>query len=97
MWVKGQDKATGFVQGDGWFMIPPDTMKYPIAAFDMLFKLYHVLQVCYPTTLKNFFNFLETYIYRTGTRPLSSVSSLHINISNFNNEDDNGGSNDDES
>ncbi|XP_036138784.1 uncharacterized protein LOC118644388 isoform X3 [Monomorium pharaonis] len=81
MCILGQEKNTFFVQGDGWFFMLPHRAT-PIAAFDLLFKLYQVLHVSYPLSLLNFYNFIESFIYLINVNPSNTVSSLHINICN---------------
>jgi len=46
------------------------------------------LNVRYPLSLHNFFNFLECYLYKINNSPVSSVSALHVNITNFCNASD---------
>ncbi|XP_071649997.1 uncharacterized protein [Temnothorax longispinosus] len=81
MCIRGQQRATFFVQGDGWFLNLPHRAT-SIAAFDLLFKLYQVLHVSYPPSLLNFYNFIESFVYEINVQPSSIVSSLHINIYN---------------
>lgn len=81
MCIRGQERTTFFVQGDGWFFTLPSQVT-PIAAFDLLFKLYQVLHVSYPPSLINFYNFIENFIYRINENPSNTASSLHINICN---------------
>jgi len=83
IWVRGQEKDTCFIQGDGWFIMPPRQVKSPLVAFDLLFKFYHVINVQYPPYLHNFFNFLECYLYNINKTPVSTVSAMHVNISNY--------------
>ena len=81
MLVKGQEKTSCFIQGDGWFLAPP--LSSPVPAFDLLFKIYYVFNLQFPTSLINFFNFLANYVYGIDPIFTNSVSSLHININNF--------------
>ena len=69
------------MQGDGWLIKP--RYDNPVAAFDLLFKVYFALKVCYPTGLHNFYNFIESYVYDLGTKARSVVTSLHVNLSNL--------------
>ena len=84
MCIQGQEKTTFFIQGDGWFFTLPHRAT-PITAFDFLFKLYQMLDVLYPSSLLNFYNFLESFVYKMRVNPSSIVSSLHINICNMEN------------
>ncbi|XP_029174744.1 uncharacterized protein LOC114943325 [Nylanderia fulva] len=55
----------------------------PIIALDLLFKVHYVLNVTYPTTLLNFFSFLENYCFKISSKKAHAfVSSTHINICN---------------
>ena len=55
-----------------------------ITTFDLLFKVYHVYDVHYPEQLKNFFYFIEKYIYQVpDAKETSAVSSLYINLNNI--------------
>lgn len=54
----------------------------PLAGFDILFKLHYVTDVKFATTLKFFYNFIETYFYKTNTTVMSSVQSLNTSLKN---------------
>ncbi|XP_043481276.1 uncharacterized protein LOC122510577 isoform X2 [Leptopilina heterotoma] len=76
--VKGQNRESYFLQGDGWIIKTFDET-CAVSAFDLLFKLYFVLNVCYPSGLLNFYNFMEQFIYKMpGTKVRNVVRSLHI-------------------
>lgn len=80
--VKGQDTDTFFVEGDNWF-INMNQKSTPIAAFNLLYKLFYVLNVKYSENLQNFYNFIDCYIFAMeGVQPRSSVSSLHVVFNN---------------
>lgn len=79
--MHGPQVTTFFVQGDGWFTTLPHRIT-PLAAFDFLFKLYHVLHVSYPSSLSNFYNFIASFIYELKVKPSSISSSLYVNICN---------------
>ncbi|XP_070526384.1 uncharacterized protein [Cardiocondyla obscurior] len=81
MCIQGQEKVSYFVQGDGFFF---DFQKEGtlIAAFDFLFKLYQVLHISYPSSFLNFYNFIDSFIYKINSKPSNIASSLHINICN---------------
>jgi len=53
-----------------------------VNAFDLLFKLYFVLNVEYPTKLINYYEFFQCFIYNISTRKRSIGTSMHINICN---------------
>ncbi|XP_067204588.1 uncharacterized protein [Linepithema humile] len=80
--VRGSRKNKYFVQGDGWLIEVPDKAD-PIVSFDLLFKLFYVLNVSYPVSLNNFFNFIDFYIFKIAKKTSSVVTSLHVNITNF--------------
>ena len=50
-----------FVQGDGWILNRSDNQNI-ISAFDLLFKLFYVINVEFPTSLVYFFNFIEAEV-----------------------------------
>ncbi|CAH2085699.1 unnamed protein product [Euphydryas editha] len=80
--VKGQDTETCFVEGDNWF-IKMNQKSTPIAAFNLLYKLFYVLNLKYPDNLQNFYNFIDCYIFAMKeVQPRSSVSSLHVVFNN---------------
>lgn len=55
-----------------------------ISAFDLLFKVYYVLNLEYPINLKIFFNFIETYFFKVSKITVSSVvTSLNINLNSI--------------
>ncbi|XP_033208048.1 uncharacterized protein LOC117167319 [Belonocnema kinseyi] len=70
-----------FVQGDGWLIKPRNNN--PVTAFDLLFKVYFALKICYPAGLQIFYNFIESYVYDLGTKARGVVTSLHVNLSNL--------------
>lgn len=77
------EKPHYFIQGDGW-VIHREDQSNVIETFDLLFKLYTVLHLEYPVVLKNFFHFMESYIYMlTNHRPSGVVTSLHISLCNI--------------
>lgn len=85
--ARGQNRIKSFfVQGDGWFLKAHNDNS-SVTAFDLLFKIYFVLNVSYPIGLQNFYNFVEHYLYDLGTETRSVVTSLHINLTNFNRMD----------
>lgn len=78
--IKGEC-STYFIQADNTTLTP--SINSPIGALDLLFKIYFCLNVTYPTTLLNFFSFLEHYCFKVPTEKINAfVSSSHINISN---------------
>lgn len=82
--VNGQEKTTVFIQVDQHFLQPESrNFETPLAAVDCLFKIFHCLQLEYPPSLKNFYNFLACYAYNIEDDVLQSVTSLHTNIENF--------------
>ncbi|CAD6233229.1 GSCOCG00012267001-RA-CDS [Cotesia congregata] len=78
----GQSVDKTFIQGDEWFIGVHPASK-TITSFDLLYKTYYVLNVEYPEKLKNFYNFIDYYIFQMKINPKSMVSSLHTNIVNF--------------
>ena len=78
-----QENTSCFIQGDGWFLTP--SLSLPVSAFHLLFKVYYVFNLQFPTSLINFFNFFANYVYGIDSIFMNSVSSLHININNFKN------------
>lgn len=57
-----------------------------VAAFDLLFKIYFVANLDYPGPLKNFFNFIEKYVYEIPNCHRvagSATDSLYVNLSNI--------------
>ncbi|CAH0547748.1 unnamed protein product [Brassicogethes aeneus] len=85
--VSGQSTESTFIQGDGWFIDVNDSGNR-VASFDLLFKFFYVLNIEYPESLRNFYNFIESYVYEMNVKPYNIVSSVHINISNFNPNED---------
>lgn len=78
--IKGKS-LTYFVQTDNVTLTP--SINSPIIALDLLFKVHYVLNVTYPTTLLNFFSFLEHYCFKISSEKAHAfVSSTHINICN---------------
>lgn len=78
--IKGKS-LTYFVQTDNVTLTP--SINSPIIALDLLFKVHYVLNVTYPTTLLNFFSFLEHYCFKFSSEKAHAfVSSTHINICN---------------
>ncbi|XP_074100641.1 uncharacterized protein LOC141528473 [Cotesia typhae] len=76
--VKGQDTETFFIEGDNWLMNVKQNST-PIAAFNLLYKLFYVLNLKYPDNLQNFYNFIDCYIFAMkDVQPRSSVSALHV-------------------
>ncbi|KAH0546737.1 hypothetical protein KQX54_014476 [Cotesia glomerata] len=66
----GQSVDKTFVQGDGWFInVHPESQ--PITTFDLLYKMYYVLNVEYPETLKNFYNFIDYFIFHMNVKLIS--------------------------
>lgn len=80
--IRGSKKDKYFVQGDGWLIEVPDKAD-PIVSFDLLFKLFYVLNLCYPASLNNVFNFIDFYVFKITKKTKSVIASMHINISNF--------------
>ena len=81
MCVRGQKQDKYYIQGDKWLIEVP-TKAEPIVSFDILFKLFYVLNLSYPASLNNFFNFIDFYIFKTTQKSKSAVASMHINIVN---------------
>lgn len=56
-----------------------------VAAMDLLFKIYFVYNLEYPPVLKNFFEFVEKYVYRIPGCLVTSVvvDSLYPNLANL--------------
>lgn len=54
-----------------------------VAAFDLLFKTFYILNIMYPPKLQNFYNFIENFIYEIDVNVSNSVTSLHINLINI--------------
>ena len=81
MCVRGQKKDKYYIQGDRWFIEVPSKAD-PIVSFDLLFKLFYVLNLSYPISLNNFFNFIDFYIFKITNKPKSAVASMHVNIAN---------------
>lgn len=63
-----------FIQGDGWIIHRSDRTNF-VSSFDLLFKIYHVLNLNYPPSLKNFYNLVEMLIYQIPGAVMPSVSS----------------------
>ena len=77
--VRGQNQTSWFlVEGDFWFLQAHNT-EHLVNAFNLLFKTYFALNVCYPPGLQNFYNFIETYVYGWNTTARSVVTSFHVN------------------
>ncbi|XP_057323486.1 uncharacterized protein LOC130670103 isoform X5 [Microplitis mediator] len=90
--VSGQSRDCTFINGDGWFISVKDKGNRVIS-FDVLYKIFYVLNVEYPHSLRNFYNFMDFYVYGMDVHPYSVVSSVHVNIINININD---GSEDDD-
>lgn len=73
-----------FIQGDGWLVHRSDKTKF-IPTFDLLFKMYYVLNLEYPVILQNFFQFIQRFLYKitTDTAVVSSVTTLHVSLSSI--------------
>ncbi|XP_044597497.1 uncharacterized protein LOC123274063 [Cotesia glomerata] len=81
--MKGQDCESYFIEGDNWF-IDVNQNSTPIAAFNILYKLFYVLNLQYPNSLQNFYNFIDCYIFKMkNVKPRSVVSSLHVTLSDI--------------
>ncbi|XP_057335475.1 uncharacterized protein LOC130674224 [Microplitis mediator] len=81
--MKGQGYEKFFIEGDNWLMSVGDKSG-PIAAFNLLYKLFYVLNLQYPNSLQNFFNFVDCYVFgMQGVTSRSVVSALHITLSNI--------------
>lgn len=80
MTVSGQGCKSSFIEGDGWIINVNDDGNQ-VASFDLLFKLYYILNLEWPESLRNF---LESYVYDMDVKPFNIVSSVHTNIFNFN-------------
>ncbi|KAH0549758.1 hypothetical protein KQX54_013609 [Cotesia glomerata] len=81
--MKGQGYEKFFIEGDNWLMSVGDKSG-PIAAFNILYKLFYVLNLQYPNSLQNFFNFIDCYVFgMQGVTSRSVVSALHITLSNI--------------
>ncbi|XP_051175676.1 uncharacterized protein LOC127290898 [Leptopilina boulardi] len=72
-----------FIIGDGR-MIEIHKNESSLAKFDILFKLQFAANVEFAKSLRFFYNFIETYFYKTNTDVLSSVQSLHTSLKNVN-------------
>ncbi|CAG5075159.1 Protein of unknown function [Cotesia congregata] len=83
MVVSGQSCKSSFIEGDGW-IINVNEEGNQVASFDLLFKFYYVMNLEWPESLRNFYNFLESYVYDLDVKPYNIVSSVHTNIFNFN-------------
>lgn len=70
-----------FVQADEQIISRRQKASF-LAAFDLLFKIYFVLDVEYPIGVKNFFQFIETYLYEVCETPSNMVVSLHTAVNN---------------
>lgn len=79
--VKG--KKWTFVEADG-ILFERRNKSEGILAFDLLYELFHVLNLSYPIQLANFFNYIDYRVYKTTTEEQSKVTSMHISIMNFN-------------
>ncbi|XP_066581724.1 LOW QUALITY PROTEIN: uncharacterized protein [Prorops nasuta] len=58
-----------------------------VSSFDLLFKLYYILNIEYPVLLQNFYNFIDTYVFEISMlkkKIASTVTSTFVNISNIN-------------
>lgn len=77
--VKGQGKLSFFIQVDSFFVEPENGSS--VAAMDLLFKMYHVLNVEYPKKLENFYCFVQHYIYEIKTNVRPSVRDWHTRLS----------------
>lgn len=75
-------KNTYFVQGDGWILHRTDRSNLPLT-FDLLFKIYYVLNLEYSACLKNFYNMIQTLIYKIPGDTLPSVASTYALIQNI--------------
>ncbi|KAH0540384.1 hypothetical protein KQX54_016725 [Cotesia glomerata] len=75
--------AITFINGDGWFLNVPDNGNSAIS-FDLLYKIFYVFNLDYPDSLRNFYNFMDFYIYDMDVKPFNIVSSVHVNITNVN-------------
>lgn len=83
MAVSGQSCTSSFIEGDGWIIDVNDEGNQ-VASFDLLFKFYYVMNLEWPESLRNFYNFLESHVYDMDVKPYNIVSSVYTNISNFN-------------
>lgn len=72
-----------FVIADNVFFGRMDT-KDVVAAFDLLFKIYHVFNLDYPVQLRYFYEFIESYIYKCRIYSTQTIASLHSNLANVN-------------
>lgn len=80
--TKGQNGCnTYFVQGGGFFLKPSNNE--PVNTFDLLFKAYLALNLCYPIGLQIFFNFMDSYVYVVNNQPRGIVTSFHVNLTNL--------------
>ncbi|KAJ8668473.1 hypothetical protein QAD02_010136 [Eretmocerus hayati] len=80
--VKGREKDTFFISCDGFLINGHDRHSFAVTV-DLLFKIFYVFNLHYPTGLQNFYGFMEKYIYDFDKKELpSSVASCHIAILN---------------
>ncbi|KAL0130363.1 hypothetical protein PUN28_002187 [Cardiocondyla obscurior] len=79
--IKGQ-RPTHFVQADNNTITP--NMNSSVVALDLLFKIFHVLNVTYPKNLINFFKFMQQYCFKVSLdKAHAFVATTHINICNI--------------
>ena len=56
----------------------------PVTAFDLLFKLYYVLNVKYPAPLAKFYEFMQHFIYELIAKNVRGiVTELHVILDQF--------------
>ena len=81
--IKGNIKDRLFIQADGYYIQFSDRAS-PISAFDLLYKLHYVLNDHFATSLTFFYNFIESYLYKTKKNIKNSVRSLETVLKSFN-------------
>ena len=83
LYVSGQRIDKYFIVGNGQ-MIEVEKNASPLVAFDLLFKLHYVTNVKFADSLPFFYNFIETYFYKTNKTTMSSVKSFYSSLKNLN-------------
>ena len=79
IWIKG-DHQHFYVVADNTVIHRADKSDLT-ATFDLLFKMFFVFDLQYPVRLRNFFYFVENYIYKISKKSAPSmVTSLHVNL-----------------
>lgn len=71
------------VQVDNFLIVRKNSSQF-VTAFDLLCKIYHVLNLKYPVELTNFLNFIDCYLFEILDKKIPSVSSLFIILNSIN-------------